>query len=305
MRILITGAAGFIGGHLYQKLTTMGHEVIGIDNFFHPSKKDNNEIIKLDIRAHENPLEPSLEDYVKWADIVYHLAAQIHVDYSIQNPVETFDINVSGTIRLLELCRAYGKKLVFASSSEIYGTNYGDIKETSPLNPQSPYAVTKLTADKLCTVYKDIYNMKVDVVRNFNTFGEYQNDTSYGGAIAIFTKNALANEPLKIYGDGNQERDYMYVEDALQGYLTSLTTDLPGPTNFGTGQTITINDLAKLIISLTNSKSEIIHVEPRPGEVRKLCADISLAKSIGFKPTTNLERDLRRYTQWYENFNHR
>ena len=277
-------------------MTKLGHEVIGIDNFFHPSKNPNNiKIQQLDIR------DVNVENLVAWADIVYHLAAQIHVDYSIQNPVETFDINVNGTIKILEACRKYGKKLVFASSSEIYGTAQEDqIAEYHPLRPQSPYAVTKVTGDQLCQVYKDIYGMNIDVIRNFNTFGPFQNDTSYGGVIAIFTKKALENEPLEIYGSGEQQRDYMYIDDALQGYLMSLTTNLRQPTNFGTGRTISINRLAEMIKSITNSDSPIVHVAPRPGEVMKLQADITVAKSLGFEPTTDFERDLARYIHWYQ-----
>lgn len=295
MKILITGAAGFIGGHLYSKLTQMGHEVIGIDNFFHATKNPQNDfIIKSDIRY-------NLDSLIKEIDIVYHLAAQIHVDYSIKNPKETFDINVNGTLKLLESCRRFKKKLVFASSSEIYGTAQENFMgEDHPLNPQSPYAVSKLTGDKLCQVYKEIYGMKVDVIRNFNTFGEWQNDTSYGGVIAIFTRKALAGEPLEIYGLGIQRRDYMYVDDALQGYLMCLGRDLPKPVNFGSGEWISINELANTIIKITNSKSEILHIKERPGEVQMLCADTSLAKSLGFKSNTSLERDLRKYTQWYE-----
>lgn len=254
-------------------------------------------ITHLDIR------DTNIENLVAWADIVYHLAAQIHVDYSIQNSAETVDVNINGTVKLLEACKKYGKKLVFASSSEIYGSTPGVITEETRLHPQSPYAVTKVTGDQLCSVYKDIYNLKVDVIRNFNTFGPYQNDTSYGGVIAIFTRKALTGEPLEIYGDGTQERDYMYIDDALQGYLMSLNADLSQPTNFGTGQTITVNRLAEIIKSATNSNSEIRHVKPRPGEVTRLCAGISVAQKLGFKPTTNIEQDLIKYINWYKHEN--
>lgn len=214
--------------------------------------------------------------------------------------METFDINVNGTIKILEAAKKHQKKVVFASSSEIYGSTPGTISETTRLNPQSPYAVTKVTGDQLCAVYKDIYGMNIDVIRNFNTFGPYQNDTSYGGVIAIFTRKALGGEPLEIFGDGTQERDYIFITDALQGYLMSLDSNLPGPTNFGTGTTVTINRLAELIKDITKSNSPIIHVTPRSGEVTRLCADISLAQSFGFKPTTNFERDLQTYIDWYK-----
>lgn len=142
--------------------------------------------------------------------------------------------------------------------------------------------------------------MKIDVIRNFNTFGPYQNDTSYGGVIAIFTRRALAGEPLEIYGDGTQERDYMFIDDALQGYLMSLNQELPGPTNFGTGKTVTVNQIAEIIKSVTGSDSQIIHVAPRAGEVTRLCADVTKAKALGFTPTTNFETDIIKYTQWYK-----
>lgn len=145
--------------------------------------------------------------------------------------------------------------------------------------------------------------MKIDVIRNFNTFGPFQNDTSYGGVIAIFTKKALEGEPLEIYGSGEQERDYMYIDDALQGYLMSLTQDLPGPVNFGTSRTVTINYLAELIKRLTKSDSPIVHINARPGEVQKLQADTTLAQSLGFKSTTNFERDLETYINFYKNEN--
>ena len=271
----------------------MGHEVIGIDNFFHPSDNPIREHVLL------NDVRLPIDDLVSSVDTVIHLAAQIHVDYSLERPEETFDINVNGTLKILEACKRYGKKLIFASTSEVYGSSQAEFMDSDhPLNPQSPYAVSKLAADKLCQNYKDMYGMDINIVRNFNTFGPYQNDTSYGGVIAKFTKAALKNEPIHIYGDGLQSRDYMYIDDALQAYMLALDTKFPGPVNFGSGKTVSIIDLAHLIKTLAHSQSEIVHVSPRPGEVQRLCADITFAKSLGFNPTTDFERDLGHYINW-------
>lgn len=310
MKILITGAAGFIGSHLYQKLKSEGHEVIGIDNFSHASKNQvTQEIYTGDIiegLIYDKKLYTfsSLEHYIKWSDIVYHLAAQIHVDKSIENPSETLDINVNGTLNILEACRKYKKKLIFASSSEVYGSSQSEfMDEHHPLDAQSPYAASKVAGDRLCKAYIDTYGMDICILRNFNTFGPYQSDggegSSYGAVIGIFTRAALRNEPIRIFGDGEQRRDYMYITDAIQGY--EIASKYTGVLNIGSGIDVSINELAQKIKGLTNSNSEILHTEARPGEVRRLCADISRAKGLGFSPVTNLDDHLRTYVEWYKN----
>lgn len=307
MKVLITGSAGFLGSHLYSKLKGEGHEVVGIDNFSHASKNP------IAIRSIDDPIGGPIQcrdirkDFaiwplVKWADIVYHLAAQIHVDKSIENPQETVDINVNGTLNILEACRKYGKKLIFASSSEVYGTSQCEyMSETHPLDAQSPYAASKVAGDRLCKAYIDTYGMDIAILRNFNTFGPYQNDggegKSYGAVIGIFTKAALRGEPIRIFGDGEQRRDYIYVTDALKGY--EIASRHTGVLNIGSGQTVSVNEIAEKIIKLTDSKSEIIHVDPRPGEVQRLCADITRAKSLGFLPETNFDTHLKSYISWY------
>lgn len=296
MKILITGAAGFIGGHLYNELKDK-HEVVGIDNFFHASYNPIvSEVKYADIRYYQD-----IEPFVEWADVVFHLAAQIHVDRSIKSPQETIDINVTGTMNILEAVRKFNKKMVFASSSEVYGTAQTDaISETHQLDSQSPYAASKVAGDRLCKSYYDTYKTNVAILRNFNTFGPYQADRSYGGAIAIFTRKALLGESITVYGDGRQERDYMSVRDAIRGYMFCLEQELWGrPINVGTGETITIRELAETIRDIAGSNSKIEHVEPRPGEVMKLKADMSLANSYGFKTITDFETNLRDYIYWY------
>lgn len=292
-KILITGAAGFIGGHLYDECERLGWEVIGIDNFSHPSEHPKNGRVKYaDIRYYHD-----IEPFVKEVDVVAHLAAQIHVDKSILNPQETIDTNVTGTLNVLEAVRVHNKHMVFASSSEVYGTSQAPfISELHPLDAQSPYAASKVAGDRLCLAYYHTYGTKVSILRNFNTFGPYQNDASYGGVIAIFTKKALENDTLNIFGSGDQRRDYMHVKDAVRAYLFCVEKELWGePINIGTGQTITINELAKEIVSYTNSKSDIQHTVARPGEVQRLCADTTKAVVKGFVGTTDFIKDLHLY----------
>ncbi len=298
MKYLVTGAAGFIGGHLYEKLKKDGHEVCGVDNFFHASSNPiNKEIEYCDVRYYRD-----IERFVEWSDIVFHLAAQIHVDRSITNPQETMDINVTGTLNVLDAVKKYDKEMVFASSSEVYGTAQEDtISEIHQLDSQSPYAASKVAGDRLCKAYYDTYKTKVAILRNFNTFGPFQADDSYGGAIAIFTRQALLGESITVYGTGEQERDYMYFTDAIRGYQFCINEGLWGkPINIGTGETITIKDLAYMIKDITESKSDIVYRSPRPGEVMKLKADIRLAKSKGLKLETNFKENLRNYIKWYE-----
>jgi nucleoside-diphosphate-sugar epimerase len=297
MKILIIGAAGFIGSHLYEKLKKDKHEVVGIDNFFHSS---SHPIIK-DVEYADVRYYQDIESYIKWADIVYHLAAQIHVDKSITNPQETLDINVTGTLNVLEAVKKYNKKMVFASSSEVYGTQKCQMTELHQLDCQSPYAASKVAGDRLCKSYCDTYGTQVAILRNFNTFGSYQADESYGGVIAIFTRLALQNKPLTIFGDGTQERDYMSIKDAIKGYEFCIEKELWGkPVNVGTGKTISIKEIAKKIIELTGSKSKIIYGDPRPGEVQRLCADISFAEKNGFEISTNFNDNLKEYVKWYK-----
>jgi len=298
-KIFIPGAAGFIGGHLWDNLEKDGHEIVGIDNFSHASRHPkNSRVLYGDVRYYHD-----LERYVEWCDIVLFLSAQIHVDKSIKNVEETIDINVKGTMNVLEAVKKFDKRIVFASTSEVYGSSQSDcMSESHQLDGQSPYAASKTAGDRLCKAYYDTYGTRVTILRNFNTFGEYQNDDSYGGVIAIFTKRAFRGEDLVIFGDGRQARDYMYISDAMAGYrLCMASEELIGQAvNIGSGKTISINELAELIIKLTGSKSKVVHAKSRPGEVMRLCADTSKAKRYGFESTTDFERDLKIYVKWHE-----
>jgi UDP-glucose 4-epimerase len=221
MTILITGVAGFIGSSLCDRLLSLGYKVIGIDNFYTGTFNNirslmNNELftfIEMDVTDYQK-----IKEIAEKCSYIFHLAAQIHVERSILRPCETIDINIKSTQNLLEICK-YNKHIgmTFASSAEVYGD--GEHSEKSSLNPKSPYAASKVAAESLCISYYHSYGVNVRVIRNFNTYGPRQVSTGYGSVISMFIRRALANEPLLIYGDGKQTRDYQYITYAIDGYI--------------------------------------------------------------------------------------
>jgi UDP-glucose 4-epimerase len=225
------------------------------------------------------------------------------------NPAETFDINVGGTMKILEFARMNDvKKVLFASTSEIYGSaKYVPMNEEHPLAAQHPYGVSKIAADRLCYTYNETYDLGIDIIRCFNFFGPRQKDSGYGGVIAIFINRVLQNKPPIIYGDGNQLRDYMYVLDAVQAYDKVLkSSDNPGKygINFGSGTEYSVNQIAEMVLRYAGAEKQLkpIHVDPRPTEVLRLFADITKASNtLGFKPQIGFEKGIELLVQWYKN----
>lgn len=309
MRMLITGGAGFVGSHLCDRYVMNGHTVICIDNFMNSNLANirhlltyrNFKLINGDIRDF-NLLEKIIRD----VDAIFHLAAQIHVDKSIIEPKLTYDINVLGTQNILETARMHDvKKIIYASSSEVYGSaQYSPMDENHPLNAPHPYGASKIAADRMCFAYIQTYGMNISIIRPFNLYGPKQKDSGYGGALSLFTKRVLSNMPPIIYGDGEQTRDYTYIEDIVNAYDLILNYDkeLREPINFGTGKEVKIIDLANMIIEICGKNIKPVHVEPRPGEVKRLVADISKAKNIGWEPKYAIENGLKSYINWYMNY---
>lgn len=305
MKVLILGGRGFIGSHLANRLDKDGNDVIVLDNLSHPSRvmlRPNIQFRYGDVRS-----SVDLEPLIKWCDTVFHLAAIINVDQSIKDPKTTIDVNVTGTLNVLELVRKYDKGMVFASTSEIYGTaQMGKMSELHPLDAQSPYAASKLAGDRLCRAYHTTYGTKVKILRNFNTFGPGQADggegSSYGAVIGIFTRLALASKPMPIFGSGEQARDYMYIDDAINAYLlVQEKGDYGEAYNAGTGVPITINNLVEFMEHHILPNSGHIHVEPRPGEVNMLCADATKLRALGWEPErVTFENKLMRFINSYK-----
>jgi len=236
-------------------------------------------------------------DWLKWSkiDTVVHLAAQINVDHSCLDMLDTYYTNVMGTLNLVKKCIETNTRMVLASSSEVYGSHDRPITEEFPLNGQSPYAASKIAADRLCYAAMETWpEFDCTIVRPFNTFGPGQRADSYGGVIAKFIQAALEGEDLIIYGDGKQSRDYVYIMDTVRAFKMAVDGRLPPVCNIATGKTHRIVDIAHDIIEMTNSSSKVLHTDPRPGEVHCLIGDASLARAHNWEPRVNFREGLFR-----------
>lgn len=312
MKILITGGAGFVGSHLCDRFVKNGDTVICLDNFFngdlinirHLLNYRNFKLIKGDIRDFE-----LLEKISQGVDVIFHLAAQVHVDRSYIEPKLTYDINVGGTQNILEVARLHDiEKIIHASTSEVYGSAmYAPIDEKHPLNAPHPYGASKIAADRMCYAYNITYGMNVNILRFFNIFGPKQRDTGYGGVISIFTRRVLNNIPPIIFGNGEQTRDYTYIDDVVNGYELALNYDqkLSEPINFGTGSEISIKEIATKIIDICGKSDELspVYIEPRIGEVKRLIANAGKAKDLlGWEPKYDFDTGLKNFIDWYKNY---
>ena len=299
---LITGAAGFIGSHLGNRLIQLGNKVQGIDNYLHPVGAPPLFLIeRADVREPE-----FLAIRARNCDAIIHLAAAINIDWAQAFPELAWEINVSGTLNVLEVARRFDLPLVYASSSEVYGTAQATaISETHPLDGHSVYSASKIAGDRLCRAYQQEQGLDVNVVRSFNTFGHHQGEDSYGGVIAKFTRQAIEGKPMTIYGSGTARRDYLWIDDAVSAYVLALETKFQGPVNFGTGTTVSVLDIATGISKLVNGDSESArsktlweHQSPRKGEVDCLRCDWSKARSLGWEPKTSFANGLYNYVEW-------
>ena len=288
MRILITGGAGFIGSHIAEHFNGKA-EIRVLDNlrsgYLHNLEGLDVEFIKGDVRD-----RAAVAKAVEGCDYVFHLAAMISVPESMFKMEECVDINVNGLLTVLEESAKAGvKKLCFSTSAAIYGDNPVVPKvETMIPEPKSPYAITKLDGEYYCNIFTQTGKLKTACLRYFNVFGPRQDPKSaYAAAVPIFTAKAIANEDITIFGDGEQTRDFIYVKDIVEANVFMATHDFTGVYNIAYGGRITINDLVKQIMEVTHSKSLVLHLEERPGDVKHSMAGIEKLKSTGFRPKYN------------------
>ena len=297
--IVVTGGAGFIGSHIAEELSK-DNEVVVIDNL-HSGRvenvPENVKFIQADIRDYESIAEIMIQ-----ADYVFHEAALVSVVESVEKPVLTEEINVLGTLNILRALSEGHGKLIFASSAAVYGDNQNlPLKEEEKPMPLSPYGVTKVSGEYYCKIFYELYGVPTVALRFFNVFGERQGYNQYAGVISIFINRALKNEPLIIFGDGKQTRDFIYVKDVVKAnVLVAEKKRANGEVfNVARGERTTILELAMKIIDATNSSSPIIFDKPRPGDIKHSQADISKIKKLGFKPEYSLEEGLLRTVEWY------
>jgi len=306
--ICVTGGAGFIGSHLVDRLLDENFEVIAIDNLSngklenikHNLDKENFRLMKCDIADLK-----SVKHSIEGVDAIFHEAALTSVEMSIRRPILTNNINVTGTLNLLEAALASKvKRFVFASSVAVYGDVCPPQKEDMPTRPISPYAVSKLAAENYVKVFHDVYGLETVCLRYFNVYGPRQRgDSSYGGVITKFIQRLLRNESLLIYGDGNQSRDFIHVQDVVEANMLALENEEADGEilNVGTGKSTSINELARMLLELMNKNcGKIVHARAKRGDIRYSCADTTKAKKIiGLNPKYTLEDELRKLVEWH------
>ncbi len=308
-RILITGAAGFIGSNLTDKLLEEGAEVIGLDNLFSGSLDNLEDAFKnKKFEFHKGDIRDLnfLLDVFKDIDIVYHQAAFTSVPQSVKMPENCNNVNVNGVLNVLNAARRMNiDKVIYASSSAVYGdTPILPKREDMKRIPISPYGVAKLACEAYMQVYYQVYGLKTTSLRYFNVFGPRQRDSPYSGVIAIWLGSIIRNEDLILFGDGKISRDFTYIKDVIQANLLAAQHNAAGEIiNIGAGSPITMTDLANLMLKIVKKDSlKIIYSDPRPGDILHSYADISKAMDlIHFKPEYDQEQGLTDYFKWYSN----
>ena len=295
--ILVTGGAGFIGSHLVDRLAPE-NRVIVLDNLFTgqmsnlETSKDRITFINGDILD-----KVLLTGLVANVDIIFHLAANVGNIRSINDPYFDMDVNIRGVLNLLEACRnSKVERLVYSSSGAIFGeARYLPIDEQHPVNPESPYAVSKLAAEKYCLAFHKVHGVPATALRYFNVYGPRQDTSEYANAISIFSHRIREGKPLTIFGDGKQTRDFVFVEDVVSANILAATQPkaIGEIFNIATGKETNIEQLVSIITQISNKENPVIYADPRAGEVRHSRANIEKAqRMLGYNPETNLEEGL-------------
>ncbi len=301
-KVLITGGAGFIGSNIARHLLKEGNSVTVLDNFMSGYRSNLDEFTSIRIFEGDVRDRTTVELAMQGAEVVFHLAASVGNKRSIDEPILDAEINVLGTLQVLEAARKEGvRKIVASSSAGIFGElKTMPIKEDHPIEPDSPYGCTKLCEEKLCLSYAKLYDIEAVCLRYFNVYGPNQRFDAYGNVIPIFVFKMLRNEPLTIFGDGEQTRDFVHVDDVVQANIKAADAiGVSGAFNIASGTRVTINRLVEMITKDNKNAVKIERGPERPGDVHHSLADISLAREkINYIPTVDLGTGIEEYVEW-------
>ncbi|MDO8529796.1 MAG: SDR family NAD(P)-dependent oxidoreductase [bacterium] len=301
MKYLVTGGAGFIGSNLVDALVAEGHQVVVIDNLVSGKKENVNpkaDFYQLDICDFEK-IRPLFEG----VDFVFHLAAIPRVPISVQKPIETSQVNIMGTINVFKAAaEAKVSRVVFASSSSVYGNQKdSSFKETMVPNPLSPYALQKLVGEQVAKLFTNLYNIPIISLRYFNIYGpRIDFDSDYGLVVGKFLQQSGQKKPLTIFGDGQQTRAFIYIDDIVRANIKAMESKkiVGGEViNIGQEKAYSVNHLAQLI------GGQVQHLPPRVGDALHTLADITLARELlGWEPETEFEAGIQKTKEWFKNY---
>jgi UDP-glucose 4-epimerase len=305
-KFLVTGGAGFIGSNICRRLVSEGCFVRVVDNLLTGKESNLADVIDKVEFIHADMGDSEVaQSAMKDIDVVLHQGALPSVPVSVDNPAATHQHCINATFTLLLAARDAGvKRFVYAASSSAYGDSPTSPKvETMPTSPLSPYAVAKLTGEYYCSVFYDIYGLQTISLRYFNVFGPYQDPTSqYAAAIPAFVMAILKDEPPTIYGDGEQSRDFTYIDNVVDAnLLAARANQTKGEViNIACGQAVTVNEIIDMINELVGKNVKPIYTDPRPGDVKHSLADITAAqKLINFNPSVLFQEGLKKAIDWY------
>lgn len=303
MKVLVTGGAGFIGSHTVDKLIAKGAKVVVVDNLSTGKEENLNpaaEFVRLDVIA-----EQLSQVFARFnPEYVIHLAGQVSVARSTEDPILDSMTNIVGAVNVLENCRRFGvKKIVYSSSAAVYG-NPDEIvvSETTPTVPASFYGVSKLTPEFYFKVFYNLYGLKYTVLRYANIYGPRQDALGEGGVISIFATRILAGQAPAIFGDGEQTRDFVYVGDIAEANIKALTGGDLMTLNVGTGNRTSVNQLFDIMKGITGAGFSPQYSEARPGDVRHSCMDNKkIIENLDWRPQVSLQEGLANTLEFYRN----
>jgi len=302
MKVLVTGGAGFIGSHLVDRLIQEGHEVVVVDNLLTGKRRNLNK----EARFYKQDIQSSRLERVFSRErplLVMHLAAQVDLRRSVEDPIFDAQVNILGTLNLLEQAVKYGtRKVIFSSSG---GAIYGEqdvfpAPESHPIRPLSPYGISKLNGEQYLAYYQRVSGIQHVILRYSNVYGPRQDPEGEAGVVAIVTGKMLAGEQPIINGNGRQTRDFVFVDDVVEANLAVMGKEVQGIYNVGTAEETSVNDLFRLLVELTNAGCKELHGPAKKGEQARSVVDISrLRQELGWEPKVPLREGLKRTVEFF------